>query len=51
MNSLIYLIAIFAVIGWALGFFAFGASGIIHLLLVLAAVAVLLRIIKGGNIA
>jgi len=51
MNSLIYLIAVCAVIGWALGFFALGASGIIHLLLVLAAVAILLRIIKGENIA
>lgn len=49
MNNLLYIIAVILVIGWALGFFAFHAPGIIHILLVIALIAVLFRIIKGSN--
>lgn len=48
MGSLLYIIAIILVIGWAVGFFAFHAGWLIHALLVIALVVVLLRII-GGN--
>lgn len=47
MGNLLYFIAILLVIGWALGFFAFSAGGIIHALLVLAVIAVLFRLIRG----
>lgn len=50
MSSLLYFIAILLVIGWALGFFAFHAGGLIHLLLVFALVAVLFRLIQGRRI-
>lgn len=47
MGNLLYLIAVILVIGWAIGFLAYGAGSLIHLLLVIALIAVLLRIIKG----
>lgn len=47
MNNLLYIIAVILVIFWALGFFAYNVGNIIHLLLVIAAIAVLLRIIRG----
>lgn len=50
MNSLLYLIAIILIIGWALGFFVYSATGIIHVLLVIAIVAILLNVIRGGRI-
>lgn len=49
MSGLLYLIALILVIGWALGFFVFHAGSIIHILLVIAIIAVLLRIIRGKN--
>lgn len=47
MGSLLYLIAVILVVAWAVGFIGYSAGGIIHILLVLAIVAVLLRIISG----
>jgi len=47
MANLLYLIAVVLVIGWAVGFFAFHAGWLIHALLVIAVIAVLLRIISG----
>ncbi|RZA00718.1 MAG: lmo0937 family membrane protein [Sphingobacteriaceae bacterium] len=46
MNSLLYIIAVILVIGWALGFFLYSATGIIHVLLVIAVIAFLLGIIR-----
>ena len=47
MSSLLYIIAIILIIGWAIGVFAYSATGIIHVLLVIAIVAILLRLISG----
>jgi hypothetical protein len=49
MGNLLYLIAVFLIVAWAIGFLAYGAGGIIHLLLVIALIAVLLRVIKGNR--
>jgi uncharacterized membrane protein len=49
MNSLLYLIAIILIIGWALGFFVYSAGGLIHALLVLAIIAILVNIIRGRS--
>ena len=49
MSGLLYIIAVILVIAWAVGFFAYSAGSIIHVLLVLAVVAVLLRIIGGSK--
>ena len=46
MNSLLYIIAVILVIGWALGFFLYSATGIIHILLVIAVIALLLGVIR-----
>ncbi|HEX3866980.1 MAG TPA: lmo0937 family membrane protein [Gemmatimonadaceae bacterium] len=45
---MLYTLAVVLVILWALGFLAFNVGGgLIHILLVLAVIAVLLRIIQG----
>jgi hypothetical protein len=46
MGSLLYLIAVILVICWAIGFFAYGAGGIIHALLVIAVIVLLLKFIR-----
>lgn len=46
MRSLLYLIAVILIIGWVLGVFVYSASGLIHILIVLAIVALLLGIIR-----
>jgi len=46
MATLLYIIAIILVIAWAVGFFVYAASGLIHALLVMAFVTVILRFIK-----
>lgn len=47
MGNLLYIIAVILVIAWAVGFFAYSAGGIIHILLVIALIAVIFRIIQG----
>jgi hypothetical protein len=49
MNSLLYLIAVILIIAWAVGFFAYSAGGLIHLLLVIAVIAIVLRLIRGKD--
>ncbi len=49
MNNLLYTIAVILVIFWAIGFFAYSVGSIIHLLLVIAVIAVILRLIRGNN--
>ena len=46
MGNLLYLVAVILVIAWAIGFLGYNAGGIIHILLVLAIVAILLRVIR-----
>jgi hypothetical protein len=50
MGNLLYIIAVLLIIGWAIGFIGFGTGGIIHVLLVIALIAVILRIIEGRRI-
>ena len=50
MSNLLYYLAVILLIGWALGFFAFQTGGIIHVLLVIAVIAIILRIIQGRKI-
>jgi len=49
MSSLLYIIAVILLIGWVLGFFVFSAGSIIHVLLVLAIIAILIRVIGGSR--
>jgi Family of unknown function (DUF5670) len=50
MNNLLYIVAVILVIGWLVGFFAFHAGGIIHVLLVIAVIVILLKVIQGRKI-
>jgi hypothetical protein len=49
MSGLLYIIAVILIIAWAIGFFAYSAGSLIHLLLVIAIVAILLRVIRGKD--
>ncbi len=46
MRNLLYIVAVILIIGWLLGVFAWHATGLIHLLIVLAVIALLLGIIR-----
>lgn len=49
MGNLLYIIAVVLVIIWAISFFGnFVSGGIIHILLVIAVIAILLRLIRGA---
>jgi hypothetical protein len=50
MRGLLYIIAVILIIGWALGYFAFHASGLIHILLVIALIAIILQVIRGKSL-
>lgn len=50
MGNILYIIAVILVIGWLVGFVGYNAGGLIHLLLVIAIVAVLLRVISGRKV-
>ena len=50
MGNLLYVIAVILLIGWAIGFFAYSAGGIIHILLVIALIAIIFRVIQGGKV-
>jgi uncharacterized membrane protein YqjE len=45
MGSLLYGIAVILIIIWAVGFFAYSAGSVIHILLVLAIIAILWRLL------
>jgi len=46
MRGLLYIIAVILIIGWAIGVFFYSATGLIHVLLVIAVIALLLGIIR-----
>jgi len=47
MGNLLYVIAVILIVIWAIGLFAYSAGGIIHVLLVIAIVAILFNVIRG----
>jgi len=47
MGNLLYTFAVILIIVWAIGFIGYNAGGIIHILLVIAIIAVILRVIQG----
>jgi len=54
MGSILYAVAVILVIIWAIGFFGYtstwGGGYLIHILLVIAIIAVLLRLIRGRSV-
>ncbi len=49
MGNLLYVIAVILIIGWLIGVFAYSAGGLIHVLLVIAIIAIVLRLISGRS--
>lgn len=50
MGNLLYIIAVILIIGWAIGFIGFNVGGLIHILLVIALIAIVLRLIQGRKV-
>jgi len=50
MGNLLYIIAVILLIAWAIGFIGYNAGSIIHILLVIAIIAVLLKVIQGRKL-
>jgi len=49
MRSLLYVIAVILIIGWAIGVFAYSAGGLIHALLIIAIISFLIGIIRSPS--
>jgi hypothetical protein len=50
MSNLLYTIAVILVIAWALGFFVYSVGSLIHILLVIALIAIVFRLIRGDRV-
>lgn len=50
MGNLLYIIAVILIIGWVVGFIGYSAGGLIHILLVIAIIAIILRLIQGKKV-
>jgi len=50
MGNLLYVIAVILIIAWAIGFIGYSAGGIIHILLVIAVIAIIFRVIQGRSV-
>ena len=46
MGNLLYIIALILVIIWTIGFLGYSTGGIIHVLLVVAVVAIIIRLFQ-----
>jgi len=49
MRSILYIIAVILLIGWAIGVFAYSVGGLIHVLLVIAIISLLIGLIRGDS--
>jgi hypothetical protein len=50
MGNFLYVVAVILLVAWAIGFVGYNIGGVIHILLVIALIAVVLRIIQGRRI-
>lgn len=51
MGNILYVVAVILVIAWAIGFLGVGvSSGLIHILLVIAVIAVIFKLIRGSSL-
>jgi hypothetical protein len=51
MRSLLYVIAVILIIGWAIGTFAYAAGSLIHILLVIVIIALVLGFLRRDTTA
>jgi hypothetical protein len=50
MGNLLYVIAVILIIAWAIGFVGYSFGGLIHILLVIAIIAIIVRLIQGRRV-
>jgi hypothetical protein len=50
MRTILFLIALVMIVGWLLGVFMYSATGLIHVLLVIAVISILLGFIRTGSV-
>jgi hypothetical protein len=50
MGNILYFIAVILIIAWLIGFIGYGLGSIIHILLVIAIIAIILRLIQGRRV-
>lgn len=50
MGNLLYVVAVVLIIAWAIGFLGYSAGGLIHILLVIALIAIVFRVIQGRKV-
>jgi hypothetical protein len=46
MSNILYIIAVILIIGWAIGNFGYAAGSLIHILLVIAIIAIILGFLR-----
>jgi len=49
VRNLLYIVALFFIVGWLVGFLGFHAGGAIHLLLAFALIALLVETMQGSD--
>jgi hypothetical protein len=49
MRSILYIVAVILIIGWAISVFAYTISGLVHILLVLAVLSLILGMFSGRS--
>jgi hypothetical protein len=50
MGNLLYVVAVILIIAWAIGFIGYSVGGLIHVLLVIAVIAIIFRLIQGRRV-
>jgi len=50
MGNLLYIVAVILIIAWAIGFIGYSMGGAIHILLVIAVIAIIIRVIQGRKV-
>ena len=50
MGNILYIIAVVLLIAWAIGYFGYATGGIIHVLLIVALIALIIQIVQGRRI-
>lgn len=51
MGNLLYIVAVILIVLWAVGYFGgYAEGGLIHILVVIAIIAIILRVIQGRRI-
>jgi len=47
MGNILYIIAVVLIIAWLIGFVGYSLGGVIHILLIIAVIAIIVRLISG----